>query len=167
MKLNIEYGQTIIVAVVFKNKWSWYVTEKDYWFLDLIKLENAYLDKGYHLHDQGNYDDRFNIAVLNEDTAQDFLNKINEFQVSTEELRTLILTTEEMNTERENDLIEYSPALLVHFDHQFLLSCFPEPASFEDYVPDGWIGRYETFLDKVPNEKKYWILNNKDYFDSK
>lgn len=167
MKLNIEYGQNIIVAVVLNNICSWYVTEKDYWFLDLIKLENAYINKGYQVPDQGSYDDRFNIAVLNENTAQDFLNKIHEFQVSTEELRTVILATEEMNTRGENELIDHSPALLVNFDHQILLSQFPEPASFEYYVPDGWAGRYETFLDQVPHDKKYWLLNNKDYFDFK
>lgn len=164
MKVNIEYGENIIVAVVFRNNWSWYITEKDYWFLDLIKLEDAYLNKGYQIPSQGDYSDRFNIAVLDENSVENFLNEISEFQVSTDELRGILLKTDGTNTGVENDLLEYMPALLVNFDNKFLVSSFPEPASFECYVPDGWCGKYEGFLDKVPIDKKYWLISNKNYF---
>lgn len=167
LKVNIEYGENIIIAVIFKKNWSWYVTEKDYWFLDLVKLENAYLNKGYQLHDQGDYSDRFNIAVLDENSVENFLDEISEFQVSKDELKEIILMTDGTNTGVENYLLQYMPALLVDFDNRILSSNFPEPASFECYVPDGWIGKYEDFLDKVSIEEKYWLINSRDYFSKK
>lgn len=167
MTVNIEYGENIIVAVIFRNNWHWYVTEKDYWFLDLIKLENAYLNKGYQLPNHGDYSDRFNIAVLDENSAKDFLDKISEFRVSKSELSDIILESEETAKEDEFYLAGFTPSLLVDFDNKVLLSYFPEPASFEIYVPDDWIGKYENFLDKVPFEERYWIINNKNYFSIK
>ncbi|KQO02797.1 hypothetical protein [Paenibacillus sp. Leaf72] len=163
MKVNIEYGENIIVAVLFNGIWKWYVTEKDYWFLDLIKLENAFSNDSNQVTEQDDFSDRFNIAVLNENTAKDFLDKIVDFQVSKDELRDVILQVEgKLNL--EDYILELMPALLVDFDNKILLSCFPEPASFESFTPDGWVGKYEDFLDKVPTEEKYWIINNKNYF---
>ena len=76
----------------------------------------------------------------------------------------LILRSKDANTEGELHLAGLMPSLIVDFDSKILLSYFPEPASFESYTPDGWIGKYENFLDEVPVEEKYWIINNKDYF---
>ncbi|MFK4474792.1 hypothetical protein ABH897_004560 [Paenibacillus sp. RC73] len=167
MIVNIEYGENIIVAVIFENNWRWYVTEKDYWYLDLIKLENAYLNKGYQLPNYGDYSDRFNIAVLDENSAKGFLDEVSDFRVSKSELSDSIIISEGVDTEGGDYLLGFTPSLLVDFDNKILLSYFPEPASFESYVPDGWNGKYEDFLDKVPVEEKYWIINKKDYFTKK
>lgn len=164
MKVKIEYGENIIVAVVFRDNWRWYFTEKEYWFLDLVKLEHAYWAKGYQLPDPGSYAYRYHIGILDEHTAERFLNKIREFQVSTAELRDAIQNTAGMDAGVENPLMEYAPALFVNFDKRFLVSSFPEPASFEYYVPDGWVGTYDSFLDQVPIDERYWIMNNKNYF---
>lgn len=164
MKVKIEYGENIIVAVVFRDNWRWYVTEKEYWFLDLVKLEHAYWAKGYQLPDQGSYAYRYHIGILAEHTAESFLNEIREFQVSTAELRDALQNTAGMDADVENPLTEYAPALFVNFDKRFLVSSFPEPASFEYYVPDGWVGTYDSFLDQVPIDERYWIMNNKNYF---
>ncbi|AWB43490.1 hypothetical protein DCC85_04140 [Paenibacillus sp. CAA11] len=164
MKVNISYAENIIVAVRFKDRWCWYVTEKEYWFMDLIQWENAFLDKGYPLPNQGDYSERFNIPILDEGSAGDFLHEIREFQVSTNKLREGFQKAVEMNTDLENDLLEYIPALFVDFDHRRLWSMFPEPASFECYVPEGWTGKYEDFLEKVPARERYWWVNGTDYF---
>lgn len=164
LKVRLEYGENILVAVIFRDKWSWYITEKEYWFLDLVKLEQAYLAKGYQLPDQGNYAYRYHIGILDEHTAERFLDEIRDFQVSTVELRELLLHTVEMESDVESPLADYLPVLLVHFDEKYLISAFPEPASFEYYVPAGWVGTYESFLDRVPSVERYWITNNKNYF---
>ena len=164
MKIQIEYGETIIVAVVLHNKWSWYVTEKEYWFLDLTKLEKAFLIKGYGLHNLGDYSDRFDIGILDENSADKFLNEISEFKVSTVELRELVLKLACSIKKSENFPTELTPSLLVDFDNKLLISYFPEPASFEDFVPDCWKGVYENFLDKVPMQERYWVLDGIDYF---
>lgn len=164
MKIQVEYGENIIVAVVFRNKWSWYVTEKDYWFLDLIKLEKAFLNKGYGLPNLGDYSDRFDIGVLDENSLDKFLNEISELKVSLVELRELVLKLACSSIESESFPTELTPSLLVDFDNKLLMSCFPEPASFEDYVPNSWKGLYENFLDKVPMQERYWVIDGIDYF---
>ncbi|MFD1886773.1 hypothetical protein [Paenibacillus wenxiniae] len=167
MKLPIQYGENIIVAVIYNGTWSWYVTDKEYWYLDLTKLEQAYLDKGYQWPNVGDYSERFDIALLNEDSAADFLHKINEFKVSVVELSELLLKLDDTQLAQPDSLTEFTPALLVDFDEKVLISYFPEPASFEYYIPNDWIGRYESFMDQVPPQEKYWIIQGKDYFSNR
>jgi hypothetical protein len=167
LKIQVQYGENIIVAVVLRNKWSWYVTEKDYWFLDLIKLEKAFLIKGYRLPHLGDYSDRFNIGVLDENSVDKFLDEISEFKVTSVELRELVLKLACCGKESENFPTELTPSLLVDFDNKLVMSYFPEPASFENFIPDGWKGLYENFLDKVPIQERYWVIDGIDYFCGK
>lgn len=51
MLLEPTYAENIIVGVVYNNAWNWYVTEKDVWFLDYNKLDEAYKAKGFQLDD--------------------------------------------------------------------------------------------------------------------
>jgi len=32
---------------------------------------------------------------------------------------------------------------------------FPEPASYEEYVPEEWQGKYEDFTELIPESQKY------------
>ncbi|GIO31718.1 hypothetical protein J2TS6_28590 [Paenibacillus albilobatus] len=57
MKLLPEYAQILIVGVVFRKEWSWYITEREYWFLNTEMEE------------------RFGIEILDETTAECFLKK--------------------------------------------------------------------------------------------
>lgn len=34
---------------------------------------------------------------------------------------------------------------------------YPEPASYEEYVPNHWIGVYEDFTNLVPTNQTFWI----------
>lgn len=44
------------------------------------------------------------------------------------------------------------------YNSQFnLYSNYPELASFEDYVPEGWSGKYIDFTDIIPRKEKYWL----------
>ncbi|MBU3107980.1 hypothetical protein [Clostridium gasigenes] len=166
ISLSIEYGEDIIVVIKFFNRWEWYATEKGYWYLDLPKLENAYLEKGHKLYNQGDYSDRFDIRVLDEDSADIFWDKISEFRADKNELSELIVESEKNNTSSSNrhNLMKLYPTLLVDFDELLLLSAFSETTSFENYVPDGWTGKYERFLEKLPTEERYWIINGRNYF---
>lgn len=57
--------------------------------------------------------------------------------------------------------IECVPAIFVDFDARVLYSYFPEPAGFENYVPDNWIGLYHYFHDNIPRGGKDHISNMK------
>ncbi|ANF97581.1 hypothetical protein [Paenibacillus bovis] len=164
MKLNVEYAENIIIAVKFKGEFTWFVTEKDYWYLDLVKWENAFIDKGHAIFNQGDYSDRFDIPILDEKSADAFLCEISEYKASKEELSELILAIDLNDTKMKYAIMNLIPCLFIDFDEKLLMSQFPEPASFEEYVPKDWKGSYENFLNKIPSQEKYWILDGKDIF---
>ncbi|MCC0566389.1 hypothetical protein [Brevibacillus borstelensis] len=85
-----KYAETIIVLVKYKKSFRWFVADKEIWFLDLKKLISSYLEKGFEIPNPDDFSDRFNIAVVNEDTAEDFLQKLSDFEVGTEELRKML-----------------------------------------------------------------------------
>ncbi len=79
------YAENIVVAIKHGGCIEWYILDKDYCFLDYIKLEEAYRKKGYDVV----IDDtpRFGIKVVNELTQTLFLDSIKEYEIATEELK--------------------------------------------------------------------------------
>ena len=148
---------------MFQSEWRWYVTDRELWFLDLNKLSNIFTDKGYDMNSEDDDSERFGIKVLNEQTAKLFLANIQEYRVETNDLRQKIIENYSC-AENYDGILDLCPALLIDFDKKALLSLYPEPASYEDYVPDGWVGKYEDFTIKIPDVQKYWIINGRDYF---
>lgn len=165
--IPVEYAQNIIVGVIFQTKFEWYVSEKEIWFLDLKKHMQAYTDKGYPPRNPDDFSGRFDIPIVNEETAQIFLKAMEQYKVKRDELSDLLITTIS-KTDREeddiDDLLDFVPSLFVDFDTKRFLSSFPEPASFEYYVPDGWFGEYKIFAHELPLTEKYWVINGVDYF---
>ncbi|AZH28579.1 hypothetical protein [Paenibacillus sp. M-152] len=145
MKIWPEYAQNIIVGVIFHGQWNWYVTEREYWFLNTEMEE------------------RFGIAILNETTAGAFLEHICEYKVAVGELTTMLQMLDDA-IQHKDEVLEFCPALYVDFDQKILYSLFPEPASFEHYVPVGWKGEYQNFLEEVPPAERYWIIHGSDFF---
>ncbi|RUT28015.1 hypothetical protein EJP77_18540 [Paenibacillus zeisoli] len=146
MKLMPEYAQVLIVGVVFRGTWSWYITEREYWFLN-TEME-----------------DRFGIGILDETTAEVFLDRIDELKVSTSELAQKLDDLKDV-LKSYDEVLEFIPALYVNFDEKVLYSLFPEPISFEHYVPDGWTGLYKDFLDDVPKPEQYWMAGGQHFFN--
>ncbi|MGE1128325.1 hypothetical protein [Bacillus wiedmannii] len=156
MKLEPLYAENIIVAVIYKNEFRWYVTDKELWFLDYNKLDNAYKNLGISIEDNDETEERNEIKVLDHENVEVFLVRINQYKTTKEELNYLLLE----NIKRKNageDLLDFSPVLLINFDNKILYSMFPEPASYENYVPKDWIGTYEDFTEFIPTSEKYWI----------
>ncbi|MEW4370448.1 hypothetical protein [Paenibacillus kandeliae] len=170
MKLQPEYAQHIIVAVRYRQTFYWFVTEKDWWYLDWVQLEQAYLKQGYSLPHPGTYNERFHIGVLDETTVDGFLQNIADYEVKSAELQQYLLNlkgSEHQERQLSEDfsfVTECAPSLFVDFDAKMLLSSFPEPASFENLVPHGWEGRYEDVLQHIPVSEQYWIHQGRNYF---
>jgi len=164
MSTSIKYGENIIVAVRLEGSWRWYVTEKEYWFMDLPRFSQAFANKGYDMSSDADYRYRFHIPVLNEETVHSFLQYIEEEQISVEELRRGLAIQANAHDGDLEMLAGWVPALLVDFDNRQLSSYFPEPASFEQYVPEGWTGHYENFMEQLPAEQKYWLTDTSNYF---
>ncbi|WP_017814732.1 hypothetical protein [Paenibacillus shenyangensis] len=157
MTIPVSYGENIIVAVRLEGSWSWYVTEKEYWFMDLPRFEQAFAHKGHTLSADTDYDYRFHIPVLNENTVHTFLKCIQEEQFSVADLHAGFIAEVNKHGGDSEFVAGWTPSLLLDFDQRQLFSYFPEPASFEQYVPDGWTGHYENFMEQLPDEQKYWL----------
>ncbi|HGH7180556.1 hypothetical protein WBS55_01140 [Bacillus luti] len=156
MILEPLYAENIIVGVIYTNEFRWYVTDKELWFLDYDKLDHAYKNLGVSIEDNEETEERNGIQVLNNENVEVFLLRINQYKTTKEELNYLLLE----NIKRKNageDLLDFSPVLLINFDNKILYSMFPEPASYENYVPKDWIGTYEDFTEFIPTPAKYWI----------
>jgi hypothetical protein len=159
------YAQNVILSVVIHNTFSWYITEREYWYLDITKYERAlqtYKGNRYSA-DFGNYSTRFNIPILNENTADDFLAHIENFRVPCYILSQMMLN--KANTLKNgDDLLDFIPCFLVKFDQRHFFSMYPEMIRFELYVPDGWKGSRQDFRSEIPDEEKYWMVNGQDLF---
>jgi hypothetical protein len=158
MKLFPEYAQNIIVGTIFDNAFSWYVTEKDLWFLDMYALKNAYSRHGYDLDITDPRLLRSAFPILNERTFVDFRLLIHEYIFSTPELRELLLMI--LEDDQQSRPYEMYPSLLVDFDNQELFNCYYEPEAFENVVPKGWKGKYHEFLDHIPVSERYWVTSD-------
>ena len=156
MILEPLYAENIIVAVIYNNQFKWYVTDKELWFLDYNKLDNAYRNVGIDIQDNNEPEERIGIKVLGNENVDVFLQRVNKYVATKEELNYLLLKNIESKSEEE-DLLDFSPGILINFDSKRLYSMFPEPASYEEYVPEGWSGKYEDFTDIIPKSEKYWI----------
>ncbi|MEN1988152.1 hypothetical protein [Paenibacillus hubeiensis] len=151
------YADIIIVGVYYKNIFNWYLTDKDYWILDLNKRREDFLKAGYSYDLDPILDFRFNIEVVNEETAEEFLNAIDGYKVNLDDIRTIIESGNYGDT-----ILSVAPSLLVHFDHKRLVSNFPETLPFEKYVPNGWSGEYASFEDDIPSNERYWVIQGVD-----
>ncbi|WP_144504199.1 hypothetical protein [Bacillus mycoides] len=156
MILEPLYAENIVVAVIYNNEFRWYVTDKELWFLDYSKLDNAYKNLGVSIEDNYEMEERNGIKVLDNENVEVFLLRINKYNVTKEELNYLLLENIKSKNEGE-DLLNFSPVLFINFDDKILYSMFPEPASYEEYVPKDWIGKYESFTEFIPESEKYWI----------
>ena len=157
--------ENIIVGVLINNHFKWYVSTKDIWFLDRKKLEEAYKKKfkemgiaytGPFIEED---DERKGIDILDEDSYAEFAPRMAKYAVSTKELREslkLNLLTET----KEDTFYSFMPSLYVNFDKRELYSLYSEPASYEDFVPENWTGRYEDFLSYIDRAEKYWYDEN-------
>lgn len=128
MILEPIYAENIIVGVIYNNKFKWYVTERELWFMDYYKLDS----NNEEIDDEDLPDERQGLSVLNSDNANIFLQRIIENEASIDGLNNLLCKCIENRIEKD-EVLNYSPCLLVNFDDKTLLSIYPELISFENY----------------------------------
>lgn len=159
--MNPKYCENIIVGVVYKRKFNWYITNKELWHLDYDKEYKSWKEcynKMGRSEKQFNYDigsfeefcsNRWGIQILNTENANIFFDKIEKYKVSVTKLKNMFINA---GQEKYN----YYPSLYVNFDKKHFYSYFPEPENFENFVPDDWIGDYLKFYELIPKDKRYW-----------
>ncbi|KJD42533.1 hypothetical protein [Paenibacillus terrae] len=165
MLLEPKALENIIVGLLVENSFKWYISPKDLWFLDRKKQEDAFIKKFKELglKNIGNNieedDERKGIAVLDEHSFIEFVPRINKYSVSTDELRES-LKLNLLTKSKEDTFYTFIPSLYINLDKRELYSLYPEPASYEDFVPNNWIGVYEDFLSMIDSKEKYWYDEN-------
>ncbi|MDT0145800.1 hypothetical protein Q9R38_04745 [Priestia aryabhattai] len=152
------YAENVIVGVIHKKQFQWYVTDRDLWYLDYVKFAQAFENEGYSAVDEYIEPERKGIEVLSSENAELFLKRIESYKVDAATL--LKLFEDKIESGDGEDVLDFSPSFLVDFDQKTFYSLFPEPASFEEYVPRDWKGMYENFTALIPETEKYWV--NKD-----
>lgn len=151
------YAENLIVGVVYEKIFSWYITDKEIWFLDYNIWSEAFDEDS-----NGDYEyciERKGIPVVDCATAKQFLNNLSNYRITANKLRKKLQNKRKRKEDLE-DYLDFSPSLYVDFDKKKLYSLFPEPASFEAYVPTGWEGIYADFTKYIPENEKYWIDEN-------
>ncbi|SDZ24108.1 hypothetical protein SAMN04488156_1118 [Bacillus sp. 166amftsu] len=123
MILEPLYAENIVVAVIYNNEFKWYVTDKELWFLDYNKLNNAYKNLGVSIEDNDEAEERNGMKVLDNENVELFLPRINKYITTKEELNYLLLENIKSKIEGE-DLLDFSPVLLINFDDKNYIQCF-------------------------------------------
>lgn len=160
-KVLPKNGENIIVGVMYKHHFEWYVAPKNLWKMDYRKLYAVwrllYEKSGKTLsqleRDIGTFEKfcskRWGIEVLDGSTASFFLAHLFKCRYSADELRLLRMVAHD---DRKRD---YEPAVYIDFDNEKFYSQFPKPENFENFVPKGWNGRYDDFMSLIPEDKRY------------
>ena len=160
-KVLPKYGENIIVGVMFKRHFEWYVAPKNLWKMDYKKLyaiwELAYQKSGKTKSqletDIGSFDEfcekRWGIEVLDGFSASHFLAHLFNCRYSADELRLLRIVAHD---DKKRD---YDASMYIDFDSNIMYSQFPRPENFENFVPIGWRGEHKSFMSLVPEEKRY------------
>lgn len=139
------YAEILVAGIIYKGQFSWYVGERDIWYLD-YHIENLAAEF-YPIQRKG-------IPVLDERTADKFLDKMKENRYSTSRLKQLFW--DDFIAYGTEAVYDYRPCFLVDFDHQRFYSNFPELSSFEEQIPSHWAGYFKEFSDLIPQEYHYW-----------
>ncbi|QTL47245.1 hypothetical protein [Priestia aryabhattai] len=152
------YAENVIVGVIHKKQFQWYVTDRELWYLDYVKFAQAFENQGDLAVDEYIEPERKGMEILSSENAELFLKRIESYKGDAANL--LKLFEDKIESEDEEDVLDFSPSFLVDFDQKVFYSLFPEPTSFEEYVPSDWKETYEDFTALIPEKEKYWV--NKD-----
>ncbi|GAA4457589.1 hypothetical protein [Rurimicrobium arvi] len=145
----------IIVLTKLDNRYNWFCSDKVFWIMDYVKYTHQFDPT------DNDYSERFDIGILDEKTAAHFLENMEEYSCSIEELKSLFAASLPLTS--FDEAYHLFPKLFVDFDSKKLLSVYSEALMLENYAPEGWSSKYGTFTDDIPTEQKYWVINGVDY----
>ncbi|MEM7160541.1 MAG: hypothetical protein AAF799_47330 [Myxococcota bacterium] len=145
----------MIVVAKHHGTIGWYDSAPEFWILDQKKWADAFIAAGHDV-DATDFSERFDLPVVDETTATEFLARMTEFRVSQQRLGER-LEKAAVTASGWFDIADHLPMLFVDFDAKKLWSLHPEQTSFVDHVPNGWASEYENFFEHVPAGSRYWV----------
>lgn len=153
------YAENLIVAIKHKNYLNWYIADRYLWIMNLEILSKKEIERYFSNNDLEEV--RKNCIILTDYNSEIFINKIEKYKVNVDLLKLKILERIADNGIEYEELDDFYPTLLIDFDNSVLYSQYPEPFAYENYVPQNWNGKYESFIDLIDLEDKYWIHKGK------
>lgn len=101
------------------------------------------------------------LPIVDHTTRDAFLSAMTPFRLGPEDLARLVQEVVAPSAAWEDASYAF-PALLVDFDARRVVSRYTEPTRFEAYAPEGWCGEWRDFLQEVPAELRYWVVDGVD-----
>lgn len=88
---------------------------------------------------------------------------IQQFKVDLYEIKEAYALLVEEERTKQNILALYGnlPSVYIDFDEKLFINHFYDQV-LEKNVIEGWVGRYENFLDRIPLEYRYWLIDGED-----
>jgi hypothetical protein len=152
----------VIALIHYKDEWKFYAGDEDLWVMDWNAWHNAFASKGYSTPEP-NPEDRYGILVVNESTAEAFLNAISENKLEEDWLRNQ-LRSFGPNLDWD-EVAHLFPRLMIDFDSRKVFSANADGIQYELYVPEGWQGIFCDFQELIPESHRYWIDGQTNYLD--
>ncbi|WP_146189895.1 hypothetical protein [Paenibacillus elgii] len=150
LKVEPNFPDTVVVLVKHEGKYTWYVSEKELWIMDLLELDNAFRRKFNQpevTETEADYEEREGCEILSEKNIAQFQEAMKEYKVSYTELTDYFNLYSEVYLDGVSSAVETS--FYLDFDNKIFYSFFKEPGSYEQFVPTGWRGIFEEDVQKV------------------
>ena len=148
-----KYGENIVVLFKHENKYIWYVSDLEFWYID-YEVARYSLDTLY--------DERKRSSKLTNETLPYFLEDMEAYKCNRNELGEAFAKS--YQEDRLNAVYDFKPSLFIDMDEMELYSQYAEYVSFEEYVSEPWKGKYKSFGDKIPEEEKFWLACGSDVY---
>ena len=129
-----KYGENIVVLFKHENKYIWYVSDLEFWYID-YEVARYSLDTLY--------DERKRSSKLTHDTLPYFLEDMEVYKCDRNELGEAFAKS--YQEDRLNAVYDFKPSLFIDMDEMELYSQYAEYVSFEEYVSEPWKGQYKSF----------------------
>lgn len=128
MKVEPNFPDTVVVLVKHEEKYTWYVSEKELWIMDLLQLENAFRRKFNQpkvTETEADYEERVGCEILSEKNIRQFQEAMKDFEVSYTELIEHFNLYSEVYLDGVNSEVETS--FYLDFDNKIFYSFLKNP----------------------------------------
>jgi len=137
------YAENVIVGVIHKKQFQWYVTDRELWYLDYVKFVQAFENEGDLAVDEYIEPEQEGIEILSSENAELFLKRIESYKA---EVPTLLkLFEDKIERGDEEDALDFSPSFLVDFFiKRRSIPCFPSLLHLKNTFPAAGKERTKT-----------------------
>ncbi len=155
-----------ITAIVRRHdKFIWFRSQPDFWVMDWQKWHQAFVVEGIAVPDLDTTE-RFDIPVVNCDTADRFISGMRQFELNRNVLCEEFLRRYSLSKDWW-DMADLFPVVFLDFDHKKLSAVYGDGVQYERYVPIGWSGEFIDFYNEYPETlfpttEKFWIVDGID-----